>query len=124
MKAAELRIGNILYYGDGELIVGINVLRDIDTYIQLGAKPIELTKERLLSAGFEEEKNSWFSILYTAQIQDSVTKLSINLITGSVSIIDWDEGTPSYIGYSVKYVHQLQNLYFALTGEELITSIS
>ena len=25
-----------------------------------------------------------------------------------------------YTGVNVKYVHQLQNLYFALTGEELI----
>ena len=37
----------------------------------------------------------------------------------SVILEGCDDGS---IGNKIKYVHQLQNLYFALTGEELILS--
>ena len=123
MRAEELRIGNTLQRLDGSVFnVTIHDLELIHTWTANGRllpQGIPLTEDWLLKAEFKKEDNSWFSVLYTAQIQDSVIKLSVNLKSGSVSIIDWDEGTPAYIGYSVKYVHQLQNIYFALTGKEL-----
>ena len=50
MKETELRIGNLVNYGDSELIIGINYFRDGD-FNKL--EPILLTEEWLIKFGFE-----------------------------------------------------------------------
>ena len=65
--------------------------------------PIPLTKEWFLKFGFKKEGN-------TAKYW-------------TLGTVDLWEISGTYVNdldYEVKYVHQLQNLYFALTGEELI----
>ena len=104
MKANELRIGNFiiesLSFGSDKVIkVDPNIFnRRIDEFI-----PITLTEEWLLKFGFKKKYKSYEKCDFTF-LQGGFDKLAYKL-----TII---ENTP-------KYVHQLQNLYFALTGEEL-----
>jgi hypothetical protein len=126
MKANELRIGNYVY----ELLVKDNCF--VNTEIQLHtvgeyvissvekgrAMPIPLTEEWLIKFGFESVGlgGNRF-VLY-------------NAIDGTSNFVIETDGIILYpqIDYDIvcwsefKYVHQLQNLYFALTGEELILS--
>lgn len=107
MKASELRIGNIVSYGDGELFVDINVFRDLEHY---KLKPIPLTEEWLVKFGFEKEYSNYWS---HKKSYFEIDKDNYGLWINSVN------GNEYHHGNGFKHVHQLQNLYFALTGEEL-----
>ena len=106
MKPNELRIGNYVNWINTQephslyLIEEIRELNYHDCFV-----PIPLTEEWLLKFGF---------------INDKVLEFYRNDFTDSTIIIDYN--FICLLGYShvkLKYVHQLQNLYFALTGEEL-----
>lgn len=74
---------------------------------------IPLTEEWLLNFGFDEVYSSWYRIRYDH---------TCNFIGFDISKTDDKsmEGLRYYENYvKIKYVHQLQNLFFALTGEEL-----
>ena len=115
MKAAELRIGNwIQSSSNKEYQINLSWYecckdstegRDI----QLDTFPIPLTEEWLIKFGFdriiEDDKgNEYCNILY-----------SLN----GIDIWFYDEWKYFDLKQSIKSVHQLQNLYLALTGEEL-----
>ena len=106
MNANELRIGNLLQFGGGFVEVDIVILRDLDIYPQSQLKPIPITKNLLFKFGFENQENSNF---WRCEQWDELYLL------GSDLHFDYEGKTIAI----VKYVHQLQNLYFALTGEEL-----
>jgi hypothetical protein len=73
-------------------------------------KPIPLTEEWLLKFGFEKSM-SW---TYVIELKGN---LKLVYYLGEKG---WSIGFKSYSDFSnLEYVHQLQNLYFALTGEEL-----
>ena len=69
---------------------------------------IPITKERLLKFGFEDFGKMPAFELYRMEIKN----LALN--------ID-NEGNvyTNELGIELKYIHQLQNLYYSLTGEEL-----
>ena len=113
MKANELRIGNYFEDGEGRLCSVDVISRDSeDTRITAihGAlttfpiKPIPLTEEWLLKFGFE-------------------TKDKVFWDAGNFRVGQDRWGGYDYVNRRVdidlKYVHQLQNLYFCLTGIEL-----
>lgn len=112
MKANELRIGNWLQRLDGTFFQVVSsdfsIIENTPTY--LTPKPIPITEEWLLKFGFEKDGNR-FSI-GDFEIEKQGLKYACAL---------WDESAPhltTFIGHH-RYVHQLQNLYFALTGEEI-----
>ena len=114
MKANELRLGNyitteylnkstfkvISIHSDRIYFESVRENFKSDT-IQIYIKPIPLTEEWLLMFGFDKAVNGWWS---------------------SDEIFSYRDG---YFGFGVdrhtkiQHVHELQNLYFALTGEEL-----
>lgn len=105
MKANELRIGNhieIDQYPNDRAIVLIENGADIDGCIKLNPKPIPLTEKWLLNFGFEITNNFQTKDRFQTHKQDGII---------------WFEY--GYIVIELKHVHQLQNLYFALTNEEL-----
>lgn len=76
-------------------------------------EPIPLTEEWLVKLGFEKTYESAFRLKYD---------LPCNFIGFDFSKTEDKsmDGLRFYGRYfKIKYVHQLQNLYFALTGEEL-----
>jgi hypothetical protein len=117
MKASELRIGNLVM--DGKDIEQVNA-RMIDMLVKIEADfdPIPLTEEWLLKLGFKQcgyEMLSW---------KHETLLPSFNL--DGINWADFDEPDYQFLNYKVAdeilridYVHQLQNLYFVLTGEEL-----
>ncbi len=108
MNASELRIGNYYnQFGNTEK-VSWSTLKTLEesTTEQLWCKPIPLTEEWLLKFGFEKKgvnRTRWIF-------------WKIDLVEDEKGIYSFDE---SRIYIDINYVHQLQNLYFALTGEEL-----
>lgn len=120
MKSNELRVNNYVVKDLSiddleEIIVKPYDLLSNDVLENLF--PIKLTKEWLLKFGFVQDKidksfvlNS-FSIFLDKRIKDNVYLKSID----GFGNFTWNVAS----GLKVQYVHQLQNLYFALTNEEL-----
>lgn len=108
MEVNELMLGN--YLSDGKEV--FKVEKAFFTLLELNmqfCKPIPLTEEWLLKFGFEEiignvENSKCFRHPKCSLIvYFDGTRLSVNF---------WQ-------GNEKKHVHQLQNLYFALTGNHL-----
>jgi hypothetical protein len=135
MKGNELRIGNLIKgiyhdYDDGideeienETICKVVTLdvsgigdypiyvysdEDIEHFSEF--KPIPLTEEWLLKFGFG--KTEW----------DNFNSYRLMIGNNDYTIVLYSDGNcevGDIITCKIEYVHQLQNLYFALTGEEL-----
>lgn len=131
MKLNELRIGNLIMFShaDGEPYeifwfnnIGWSKRDDFNgdiknyyegIYYNRRLEPIPLTDEWLLRFGFEKISTYEYSL-------DKIN-YPFNYKDGKVNITPGGIGDDTYgIDIPCKYVHQLQNLYFALTGEELI----
>lgn len=108
MKSEELRIGN--YYNEnGEYKkVCVNVIQALRVSDRIWIKPIELTSEII-------SKTSFYYCLDSESfmISDCTLKLYDYYDDGFMCVIFGNELR------FIKYLHELQNLYFALTGEEL-----
>jgi hypothetical protein len=125
MEAKELRIGNYISRSDlasGDLrteqileletekVTTTGPIKVISFYDEI--KPIPLTEEWLLKFGFYKVNISWYNELCP------------------FAITNWIRPDNNTSGYSAElnhinlcdliYIHDLQNLHFALTGEELI----
>ena len=110
MKIEEFRVGNLVEYSRNEKIVKIKgfsygglhvtsedemIWKEIESF-----NSIPLTRNWLISAGFVRQGETMYNkkdlfIIYVPEMIHYKTETKI------------------------KYVHQLQNLYFAITGEEL-----
>ena len=129
MKANEHRIGNLVnykYYNPNPNntewlftaveIVGINQSTFIFKHLNSKTKykigelhPIPLTEEWLLRFGFEKPAHSWNGDVFHLSEWDAFPlhwAVAMNK-NGAMLVL------------KLKYVHQLQNLYFALTNQEL-----
>lgn len=117
MKANELRLGNLYnQFGNIHQVNG-HIISELEKAPQgqLWCKPIPLTEEWLIKFGFEEtDPITFMGGLYSIKKPDG---FYINKETMSYCTFDY-EGTIDDI-IKIEYVHQLQNLYFAVTGEEL-----
>lgn len=99
----ELRIGNFVYLNN--TVVEIT---EFHGQMSNDYKPIKVTEDWLLMLGFIIEREGVYSFYY-----HGVTIIGYWLIDGATNV-------GNFIPQNIKSVHQLQNLYFALTGEELI----
>lgn len=118
MKANELRIGNY-YDNHGQIgtITPSNIM-DVAFSQRTWCKPIPITEEWLVKFGFRNSINSKYYYI----IKETLV-VGFNP-SGVCIVIDDDNGeelAEMYFNH-IKHVHQLQNLYFALTGEELTTT--
>jgi hypothetical protein len=136
MKSSELRIGNLVrinndllpetrretcsVYGvnerfdnefpDSTGVISLRNIRNTRTYSQFDEfiEPIPLTEEWLLKFGFKDRYDYWkkggVKMVWSSRIVRTGERLGIRHKKCD----------------HIVYVHQLQNLYFALTGEELI----
>lgn len=133
IKANELRIGNIIDFDDCSTdrvrvdyvfcdddvwFVKWTQLTDDGWFIDGNSlldefKPIKLTPEILEKAGFEKPAHTYNGDIF--------------------HLAEWDEfpgcwcvamnKNNAILVLKLKYLHQLQNLYFALTGEELTVNL-
>lgn len=108
IQVNELRIGNLVSIENKPYIITSGDIYNLDcyykNYIQFYHE-IPLTEEWLVMFGFTKRKFSYLwgfgNFLY-----DERLKL-------------WTWYGIQLHDYLIQYVHQIQNLYFALTGEEL-----
>ena len=112
MKGNELRIGNYVYFKNGlDTVVGTEMDYIMSNHTRRwekkNIKPIPITKEWLLKFGFTQIYNCTYEI----EIDGHVIEFDLRFRKMSVYFGD--------ILLQLKYVHELQNLYFALTSEEL-----
>ena len=114
IKASDLRIGNLVISSSKIIAIesidkyGVNVFycRDYgEEYWCLhdNLTPIPLTEEWLLKFGFEK----------------SIIGMRLNVFLFSDGVMCIPDGQEARELPHIKYVHQLQNLFFALTDKEL-----
>ena len=124
MKSSELRIGNwvIVHHNDVEIdfitnkeIVGAKGLHLTELK---KVKPIPLTEEWLLKFGFIRHHYDYANdVIYIKNIADN--EIDNAEFEWGVYPNELGSGIQIKNRKSLKYVHEIQNLYFALTGEEL-----
>lgn len=123
MIATELKIGNIVKYKDEErilperrgkhhIIIADDILAFSEGYDVI--VPVELNEEWLIRFGFIKDA------MFTELAFDP--RMSIRFYHGNSAECDitQDGNVISFKCAHLKYVHQLQNLYRALTNTELI----
>ena len=139
MKAVELRIGNLIsmpFLGNPVLIVvGLALTENGKTFIQAKDKssiffelpekynPIPLTEEWLLKFGFEKMPNKdYFTIYLSDKDENEFGRQRIDYWFGGddFSAAELCRSGVCFKRVKINYVHQIQNLYFALTQTELI----
>jgi hypothetical protein len=122
IKASESRLGNLVEF-EGRVFQIDSISDSLPTLntpeFGIGVvdwnniKPIELTPDWLLRLGFEgdddgeefyHKDSELFGVQFCLFEKEDVTHV-------------WDG---AFTEAPIKYVHQLQNLFFALTGQELI----
>lgn len=129
IKATELRLGNLVKDIPGfDLIFpieGRHLYASVDNNGFLRFRPISLNMDWLNRMGFElQDKeiddapgDGWWGIpiiRHTLQITTSTKYHMVNIVEESGNSVLFRK----FIGF--QYVHQIQNLYFALTGEDLL----
>ena len=118
MNPAELRIGNWINTIEGfAQVKAVSDDGSLATSIMTGGDllgwttSIPLTEEWLFKFGFDydTETKSW-SLLTSLEKFDYLFEISNKY---------QEYFQPDFMALDIVYVHQLQNLYFALTGNEL-----
>jgi hypothetical protein len=114
MNANELRIGNLIQQGE------IKNFWEKGVHVGFGKcygfnelNPIPLTEEWLLKFGFKHIKDNWYNIFSNENTFNvylfTDKRFRIEIVNQSICVLN--------------HVHQLQNLYFALTNKELKINI-
>jgi len=115
MKINELILGNWYSNGEKSFVMDenwlIHALLHYQEFKEVLPKPIPLTEKWLLKFGFVDGRKRIGNIDY---LQFSESRRGAYIVS-----IDID-GANVVWTQIIKYVHQLQNLYFVLVGQELI----
>ncbi len=114
MKANELRLNNYYQLKGGVLGGGVCRIGTIQDFVKVhelihsnSIYPIELTEEWLIKFGFESDGIEWWDgVICLGIFKDGLYYLPT-------------ENINDRSGKEIKYVHQLQNLYWCLCEEEL-----
>lgn len=125
MKASELRLGNfVLFASEGkqftvkELSIGGIEVSNTEELVWIEIEEFEgipLSEEWLEKFGFDSKASTTWSEGPDNPIDYKVYKKG-RFTYNTFQEAWWYNGL---LEYQPKYVHQLQNLYFALTGQEL-----
>lgn len=110
MEATELRIGNYVFYNGQPIEVSANDILVLEKKVNgwLYYSPIQINTEIFYKSGFK-----------FADYLNTKTRYSKGNFHMDLSKKKWY--LHGYRGHKagLQYLHQLQNLYYALTGEEL-----
>lgn len=117
MDKRELRIGNVV----GATIAG-DIHGNLSPYVIGDGRDIDnaewffhlpLTEELLVMFGFEKIVTHGVEFVKYSKYKNFEIEVSLFVLDGK--LVTGDD-------FEISYVHQLQNLYFALTGVELLAS--
>lgn len=133
----ELRIGSIIKYVRADLIVKIKIVDNKLLSILTNQEnqkdrschyPIGLTKEWFKKLGFIEYENE-YDTTYEIEIEDGYKLESVKSLHSYTSFLLREVNNVTgdqlfFLPHNIEYVHQLQNLYFSLSGKELTFDVS
>jgi len=124
MKAAELRIGN--YINISKEVCKMQLVNFADIHYTdsfENYEPIPLTEEWLLKFGFEKGNHNWFRLYFNYDNLADSDCFTYNINSKMLCLESFyggeKKGSIQLLSLNEKYVHQLQNLYYCLCGEEL-----
>ncbi len=125
MNANEFRIGNFVYdtFNASYDIIQI----DLDDFCVMRNyqmsnhenpyQPIPITKDWLVKFGFVKDENVYLN--NNIYVQYVLNMIAIRINDNAVLIKNTDWVCITTFENPIKYVHQIQNLYFLLSGNEL-----
>ncbi len=116
----ELRIGNLIYNQSVVVAANGSTIFDLAYFEKPQYQPIPITPEWLERLGFEKRESSTcteYHIGINDVTHDWLFSLTWLLRPELIKAPDY----PFYLNgrHTLFYVHQVQNLYYALTGTEL-----
>ena len=129
IKANELRVGNWVSKQGEEYQCGAATILMLERN-ESEIEPIPITEDWLLRFGFEKKMlyphiptNGDFEIIKWIHADSNggqyVVYFWYHSKFGELQCLTDAIGETISIAHDIKYVHQLQNLYFAITGEEI-----
>ena len=124
IKITDIRIGNsLLLYNEVVKVTEIG-FKDDDFYLRVEGKnngyyidqfePIELSEDTLLNNGFKKRGEFWHDLYL-----DEITKLTLSRQPNGKTNFKMLIHKNIFDINHIKYLHQLQNLYWCLVGKEL-----
>jgi hypothetical protein len=137
MKSSELRMGNLVLcntsigfvntivsvcnLSSDEIVCSYKPTKQFIFCKDALFEPIPLTEGWLLDFGFDKHENCRDSLMqmYYNNFRlklNNYNEISFSIYNGDVNVSRCNYNKKDY---KIRFVHQLQNLYFALTGEEL-----
>jgi hypothetical protein len=122
LTAAEIRIGNYLFFisdsDESEIkpVTSTDIV-DIEFSNADGYEPVPLTAELLQQASFQYSSGTDLEFI----IDDKNKLIASTFVDGAYIVQLSCHG--NFLGQKLSYLHQLQNLFFALTGRELLVDI-
>ena len=128
MKENDIKIGNkLLLYNEVVKVTEIG-FKDDDFYLRVEGKkngyyidqfePIELFEDVLLDNGFKKRGEFWFDLYL-----DEITKLTLSWHPDGRIDFEMSINKNTFDISHIKYLHQLQDLYWCLVGKELSVNI-
>lgn len=130
--AKELRIGNYLQgepisitrlgmYGDGTTAITGHGIDLMERGMITDLEPMPLTDKILEQCGFSKWDGGWsLDAWNNEQEPEAICRIDIDFTDGMIKFKSRYESNPySRPLPNIKYLHQLQNLYFYITGNEL-----
>lgn len=121
INKTELRIGNKVYVNDAIAeVCGIGE-SDVSCRFQFGntivlgrlsfeeIRPIELSPSILEACGFEKDRNGWL-------LPGTQFSLTEQFYPCWLDRMLWTQDLPEFKDLSLKHLHQLQNIFYWLTG--------
>lgn len=125
MKSTELRIGNFVYYSQSPendmpyeiLHIIPSDIRDLlisGDDVKERYKPIPLTEQWFEKFGGKKTENNFYRL---RSLTNDFDFIKLALMDGD--FYWWCDQV--IVSHSISYVHELQNLFFALTKQELLT---
>ena len=131
IKLNEIRVGNLFTYCNHEEESPFNLsdfisLNEYDLSLE-DIKPIKITDKKLCDIGFEKKESDLGSI-YEKKINNCIytVLLSNNEIKNNSFGIRFEDDeylnkdNLKFFSWNFKYVHELQNLWYDITKEDLI----
>lgn len=119
IRIDEFRVGNYYSPTDGSLHENMQMVSEDLQAWSMGAvygKPIPLNHDAFLELGFEKVGNQDTYAIKT----NTDYYFSIGYYNQKYRIGHRLSKEPNLeLGYNIRYIHQLQNLYNSITGEEL-----
>lgn len=122
IKTNELRIGNTVilsHEDDKEEYYNIKFINDSE-YFPMFIKPVIINKEILIQFGFEYNNDTDSYILSWKEYYSNIYRnIEFKLEDDNHYCSFWIGNNADKLLLNIDYLHQLQNLYFVITGREL-----